>query len=56
MSFPFFRPLALAAVLLVGLPGRYTWLAPARSQTPAPPADDPVYTYVEQMPTLPGGG
>ena len=28
---------------------------PAAAQTPAPPADK-VYTYVEQMPQLPGGG
>lgn len=50
------RRLALTALLLIDLPGRYSWLAPAVGQTPAPPADDPVYTYVEQMPALPGGG
>jgi len=56
MSAPLCRPLALAALLLFGLPGRYSWLAPAVGQTPKPPAGDPVYTYVERMPQLPGGG
>lgn len=49
----FYRSLALTALLYVGLPGRPGWLAPARSQALA---DDKVYTYVEQMPQLPGGG
>ncbi|MGI4762124.1 MAG: TonB family protein [Janthinobacterium lividum] len=52
----FCRPLVLAALLFFGLPGRYSWLAPAMGQTPAPPTDDKVYTYVEQMPQVPGGG
>ena len=48
-----YQRLALVALLLLSLPGRYSWLAPAAGQTPA---DDKVYTYVEQMPQLPGGG
>ncbi len=49
----FYPSLALAALLYGGLPGRSGWLAPARGQALA---DDKVYTYVEQMPQLPGGG
>jgi hypothetical protein len=55
MSPVFYRSLALAALLYVGLPGRSGWLVPARGQ-PAGAAADKVYTYVEQMPQLPGGG
>jgi TonB family protein len=51
-----YQRLALATLLLFSLPGRSCWLAPAAAQTPAPGADDTVYTYVEQMPQLPGGG
>jgi TonB family protein len=55
--FPSFcRLLGLIILLALGLPGRYSWLAPARGQTSTAPADNQVYTYVEQMPQLPGGG
>lgn len=51
-----YRSLGLVALLLIGLPGRRSWLAPAMGQTPATLVEDKVYTYVEQMPQLPGGG
>ncbi|MDO7884962.1 TonB family protein [Hymenobacter cheonanensis] len=49
MLFSRLRPLALALLL----PG---WPSSAAGQTITLPAKDPVYTYVEQMPQLPGGG
>jgi hypothetical protein len=55
MRFALLRLLGLVAVLLIGLPGHYSWLAPARGQA-ASPAQEKPYTYVEQMPQLSGGG
>ncbi len=48
------RPLAVIIFLLLGLPGRYSWLPSAAGQAAPPTVEDKVYTYTEQMPTLLG--
>lgn len=57
MLFACCRPLLLAALLLLGLPGRYAWLPTAAGQ-PTRPAlvKSKVPVATEQLPELPGGG
>lgn len=51
------RPLGLAMLLLLGLPGRYSWLAPAAGQPARPSAvKNKFHIPTEQLPELPTGG